>query len=121
MIDSEKIWCAIPVYNNAGTIADVARRCRAQIARVLSAQFDFVRVDLYSVGDKVYFGELTCTPHQGYGVIRDPRIQKLRDELWQLDASNPRLYNAPPGYGLAATQTPALIGRTAPVSRAIRS
>lgn len=28
-------WCAIPVYNNAGTIADVARRCRELIAKVV--------------------------------------------------------------------------------------
>jgi Glycosyl transferase family 2 len=29
------IWCGIPVYNNAATIADVARRCREQIDHVL--------------------------------------------------------------------------------------
>jgi glycosyltransferase involved in cell wall biosynthesis len=28
-------WCGIPVYNNAATIADVARRCREQIAHVV--------------------------------------------------------------------------------------
>jgi glycosyltransferase involved in cell wall biosynthesis len=31
----EDIWCAIPVYNNARTIADVARRARAQVQRVV--------------------------------------------------------------------------------------
>ncbi|HSX43217.1 MAG TPA: ATP-grasp fold amidoligase family protein [Candidatus Saccharimonadales bacterium] len=36
------------------------------IARKLSADFPFVRVDLYSVGDKVYFGELTFTPGSGW-------------------------------------------------------
>lgn len=30
-----QIWCGIPVYNNAATIADVARRCREQIAHVI--------------------------------------------------------------------------------------
>jgi hypothetical protein len=70
-----------------------------QVARALSADFDFVRVDLYSVGRKVYFGELTCTPHQGYGLIAESKRQKLRDEMWELDAYNPRLYQAPPGYG----------------------
>jgi hypothetical protein len=29
------IWCGIPVYNNAGTIADVVSRCRRQIADVV--------------------------------------------------------------------------------------
>lgn len=36
-----------------------------QIARVLSADFDFVRVDLYDIKGKVYFGELTFTPANG--------------------------------------------------------
>ena len=30
-----EIWCGIPVYNNAGTIADVVSRCRRQIADVV--------------------------------------------------------------------------------------
>lgn len=29
------IWCAIPVYNNAGTVVDVVTRARAQMERVL--------------------------------------------------------------------------------------
>ncbi len=32
------------------------------VARALSAEFDFVRVDLYCVDGRVYFGELTTTP-----------------------------------------------------------
>jgi hypothetical protein len=34
-------------------------------ARILSKGFDFVRVDLYDTGNKVYFGEMTFTPHGG--------------------------------------------------------
>jgi glycosyltransferase involved in cell wall biosynthesis len=30
-----RIWCAIPVYNNAATILDVAQRCRAQMDNVI--------------------------------------------------------------------------------------
>jgi len=67
-----------------------------QVARDLSADFDFVRVDLYNVGGQVYFGELTCTPHRGYGAIRNVKRQRMRDEMWHLDAGNPRLYR-PPG------------------------
>lgn len=37
------------------------------LARKLSKDFPFVRVDLYSVGNKIYFGELTFTP--GSGII----------------------------------------------------
>lgn len=36
-----------------------------KIAGILSADFDFVRVDLYEVDGKVFFGELTFTPANG--------------------------------------------------------
>ena len=36
-----------------------------EISKILSADFDFVRVDLYDVNGKVYFGELTFTPESG--------------------------------------------------------
>jgi len=65
------------------------------VVRALSVDFDFVRVDLYNARNQVYFGELTCTPHQGYGRIAEPRRQKLRDDMWHLDAWNPLLYRAP--------------------------
>src|SRR3569833_3196328 len=78
------------------------------VTRALSADFDFVRVDLFSVGNRVYFGELTCTPHQGYGTIDEPYRQKLRDEMWHLDAYNPLLYRAPRAHGRRA---PRIIAR----------
>ena len=71
-----------------------------KVAETLSADFDFVRVDLYSVQGKVYFGELTLTPHQGYGLITLAPLQKMRDEMWQLAADNPRLYRGPQYYGI---------------------
>lgn len=36
-----------------------------KIAKILSSDFDFVRVDLYEYRDKVYFGELTFSPWGG--------------------------------------------------------
>ncbi|VXC70178.1 conserved hypothetical protein [Burkholderia sp. 8Y] len=36
-------------------------------AAALARDFDYVRVDLYTLGDKIYFGELTFTP--GAGVL----------------------------------------------------
>ena len=38
-----------------------------QLAARLSENFPFVRVDLYNVGGKIYFGELTFYPSSGYG------------------------------------------------------
>ena len=46
------------------------------IASRLSACFDFVRVDLYNIDGKIYFGELTFTPVAGE--------LKLRPESWDL-------------------------------------
>jgi hypothetical protein len=36
-----------------------------EYARILSRDFDFVRVDLYDTGDRVWFGEMTFTPDVG--------------------------------------------------------
>ena len=37
-----------------------------RIARILSRDFDFIRVDLYSLGKKIYCGELTFHPGGGF-------------------------------------------------------
>ena len=37
-----------------------------KVAEDLSKDFPFVRVDLYMVKDKIYFGELTFYPWSGY-------------------------------------------------------
>jgi len=47
-----------------------------QLAATLSADFDFVRVDLYEVNGKIYFGELTFTPVGGY--------MKFNSHAWDL-------------------------------------
>jgi len=41
-----------------------------EIAEKLSADFDFIRVDLYLIEGKIYFGELTNTPGNGLERIR---------------------------------------------------
>lgn len=45
-----------------------------ELASKLSAGFDFVRIDLYNIDGKIYFGEFTLTPTGG-------RF-KLRPEIW---------------------------------------
>lgn len=47
-----------------------------RIAETLGAETDFVRVDLYDMGDRVVFGELTNTPHAGRGGL-DPEFDRL--------------------------------------------
>lgn len=46
------------------------------IAETLAANFPFVRVDLYNLNGKVYFGELTFTPNGGF-----PKISYQDDQL----------------------------------------
>ena len=58
------------------------------IARKLSADFPFARIDLYYVEGEIYFGEITLTPNSGF----DPDItletdryfgDKLRIPYWE--------------------------------------
>lgn len=39
-----------------------------------SAYFSFVRVDLYSIGDRIFLGELTLAPEGGAGSLSDERF-----------------------------------------------
>jgi hypothetical protein len=47
-----------------------------QIAKKLADGHPYVRIDLYLVDDKVYFGELTFTPGCGFGEFSDMSIAK---------------------------------------------
>ena len=54
-----------------------------EVAEVLGAEFDFVRVDLYAVDGEVWFSELT--PYPGGGLDRfDPALDVSLGALWQL-------------------------------------
>jgi hypothetical protein len=63
------------------------------VARKLSRGFDFVRIDLYNMKGRVYFGEMTFTPASGFGKIANRTRRELRDSMWILDETNPNLYN----------------------------
>lgn len=54
------------------------------IASSLSADFDFVRVDLYNLRGKIYFGELTFTPVAGFLKFRPEVWDLVLGEKWQL-------------------------------------
>jgi hypothetical protein len=58
------------------------------IASRLSACFDFVRVDLYNIDGKIYFGELTFTPVAG-GLKLQPESWDLKlGEKWKMSLEN---------------------------------
>ena len=52
------------------------------IAERLGADTDFVRVDLYYVGGRVVFGELTNYPLAGLGEFRPPEFDRRLGEWW---------------------------------------
>lgn len=55
------------------------------IAKELSKPFQFVRVDLYQVGGKVYFGELTFFPAGGAPDFVPSEYDEIVGKMWNLD------------------------------------
>ena len=52
-----------------------------RIAEALGAETDFVRVDLYDLGDRIVFGELTNTPNGGLTGI-DRNYERWLGSFW---------------------------------------
>lgn len=54
------------------------------IAKKLSAFFDYVRVDLYNIEGKIFFGELTHYPCSGTRPFDPPYMDFELGESWNL-------------------------------------
>ena len=53
-----------------------------EISQILSKDFSFVRVDLYEVNRKIYFGELTFSPASGvFGHFKEEFLAKMGNKL----------------------------------------
>lgn len=65
-----------------------------EISEILSKPFPFVRVDLYVVEEKIYFGEMTFTPSAGNKVLETRVNGIMMSELLDYEASiiNPMNY-----------------------------
>jgi len=48
-----------------------------EISRILSKNHDFLRVDLYEINDRIYFGELTFSPCSGYLPFEPKEYDKI--------------------------------------------
>jgi TupA-like ATPgrasp len=74
------------VYEGATVEIPKPRRLQTMIdyAETLSSGIDFVRVDLYEVGDRVYFGELTNIPESGLGQFRPASWDEAFGSFWKL-------------------------------------
>ena len=53
------------------------------IAKKLSEDFDYVRVDLYYINNKIYFGELTFTHNAGFSHFKPEKYNKLWGKYWR--------------------------------------
>lgn len=56
-----------------------------EIAETLSSPFDFVRVDLYSFEDNIYFSELTHYPASGHMEMQPREFDISLGKLWELE------------------------------------
>ena len=61
------------------------------VAQKLAADFPLVRVDLYLVGDHIYFGELTFTPGGGFEAFAPPSAERHFGDLVDLSQYRSRL------------------------------
>ena len=53
-----------------------------RVARALSSGFDHVRVDLYDIHGRVYFGEMTFTSGDGHIKTHPDEVDFLLGDLW---------------------------------------
>ena len=53
-----------------------------EISKKLSSDFDYVRVDLYEVEGKIYFGELTFTDGSGYDLLKPDKYDIEWGTYW---------------------------------------
>lgn len=52
-----------------------------RIARMLSKDIPFSRIDLYETGDNTYFGEVTLYPNSGLGVLTPERYNEFLGQM----------------------------------------
>ena len=63
----ERVWCCVPVFNNAGTIVDIAMRCREQLANVLVVDDGSTDADLAELLKAIDVAVLRHPTNQGKG------------------------------------------------------
>ena len=83
-------WPMLPVKYNHDNGSDVPRPPNLEdmidVSRKLSKGFDFVRVDLYSTGERTFFGELTHYPAAGFGKFDPPEFDLEMGSYWNVSA-----------------------------------
>jgi hypothetical protein len=85
----DRNWHAQPFTREAfGQALDLSRPANldkmVRVAEALGAGFEFIRVDLYSVGQRVVFGELTLAPGAGWIPFRPASYDATLGNHWRL-------------------------------------
>jgi len=55
-----------------------------ELADILSSGFDFIRIDLYNVQGRIYFGEFTCYPAAGLARFVPRRWDFIWGQAWKM-------------------------------------
>ena len=63
-----------------------------EVAERLGSNFDFARIDLYCLGNKVYFGEITHTPNGGLTKFTPVDFDRALGQIWESGGSIPDKY-----------------------------
>ena len=87
-------WKRIPVFKGKpGSELDIRQpagfAAMVETARALCGDFPFVRVDLYSPGGRLVFGEFTFYPDGGTIPFTPDRYNTLLGDLFVLPAARP--------------------------------
>jgi hypothetical protein len=75
------LWNGAPQYSGKITRPENYDEM-LQLADALAQDFDFIRVDLYSVDNRTYFGELTCYPAGGLARFIPKEYDFIFGEKW---------------------------------------
>lgn len=84
----KRVKATIGKYPNSTTLPSKPSNLKdmVDLAKKLSEDFPFVRVDLYTAKNKIYFGELTFTPSSGLEIFGDKEFDKWLGKKIDLSA-----------------------------------
>ncbi|MCG8548444.1 MAG: hypothetical protein MJE12_29945 [Alphaproteobacteria bacterium] len=81
----DRNWNKLDIARGRGFSEEIPRPCNLdemiKVAETLAEDFTFVRVDLYSVENQIYFGELTFVPGGGDNRFRSIEFEKCAGRL----------------------------------------
>lgn len=90
----DRDWSRLPMSRSGLRTAPSVPRpdtleAMIEVAQALSSGIDYVRVDLYSVRGRIYFGEMTLYPSSGFGVFSPEEWDFRWGALWHQAPATP--------------------------------